>query len=419
MKSFWDANEKYGRAFLIASSLVIWLAILISFRENGYDETWRFWRVPVESPQFSDFRLIPGSAESFRMGFEPTQRNPSDPHKRIFNYPAFWRLFFYTGITQADTVWIGTLMIVLFFVGVFAFPGRLEMGDAFALLLVAFAPASMLLYERGNVDLIVFFLCVLIILALDYNAVAATALIMIATVVKIFPFFGVLVLFRETKSRSIWLALSCLGVLLGYTFATSKSMRAAWDLTMRGNDISYGANVLFLRYDRYFSELLHLPRTSDVMKFGPILLAFLLLATAGLAGVRRRASLTSHSARNLAAFRMGAGIYVGTFLLGNNWDYRLAFLILVVPQLLEWSRGSSLGRRRMISIIMLALVLVSCWHFVFWYSPSLMSAQELLFGVDEVANWVLMTGFGYLLVASAPDWSRDLFRFIPSKGGAN
>jgi hypothetical protein len=25
---------------------------------------------------------------------------------------------------------------------------------------------------------------------------------------------------------------------------------------------------------------------------------------------------------------MGASIYVGTFLLGNNWDYRLAFLMI-------------------------------------------------------------------------------------------
>ena len=32
----------------------------------------------------------------------------------------------------------------------------------------------------------------------------------------------------------------------------------------------------------------------------------------------------------LDAFRAGAGIYVGTFMLGNNWSYRLIFLILVI-----------------------------------------------------------------------------------------
>ena len=91
---FWNANEKYGKIFLITSSLVVGLVILLLFKVYGYDETWKLWRVPVQHPQFADFRLIPGSAESYREGFEPTQRNPGDPHNRIFNYPAFWRLFF-------------------------------------------------------------------------------------------------------------------------------------------------------------------------------------------------------------------------------------------------------------------------------------------------------------------------------------
>jgi len=409
--SFRDANEKYGKAFLIASSLVMGLVILLLFKVYGYDETWKLWRVPAQQPQFSDFRLIPGSAESYREGIEPTQRNPGDPYKRIFNYPAFWRLFFYTNITQDATVWIVLSMLMLFFVGVFLFPQNITMIDALAMLLVIFSPASMLLYERGNVDLIVFFLCAMIVLSTDYSPFVTAALLIFATVVKLFPFFGATVLFKESKSKFIWLFLGCFGVLSAYIYITSKSVQASWDLTMRGKQISYGADVLFLRYSLYFSNLFGVSATSPLLKYGPIILAFVLVMVAGIIGIARRETLASSSERNLAAFRVGASIYIGTFLLGNNWDYRLAFLILVVPQLLQWSRFSN-RRYSFVPRVVMVLVLVSCWHFMVWFAPRLVGIREFLFILDEIVNWLLLVGFGYLLFASMPDWVKEQFGFL-------
>jgi len=403
-------NDKYGKAFLVGGSLLIWLSIFLLFRNYGYTQTWELWKVPTESPPFSDFRLIPGSAETFRMGIEPSVRNPGDPHKRKFNYPTFWRLFFYIGITQADTIWISILMIVLFFVGVFLFPQKLTVSNAIWMLLVVFSPASMLLYERGNVDLIVFFLCVAIVLATDYSAYAAAALLIAGIVIKLFPFFGITVLLRESRPKVIWLSAGCLLVLLIYIYVTWESVSASWNLTMRGKEISYGANVFFYRYgqalSQFFSQWFGESQVVRILKVGPIILASLLVFIAGVAGMRNGESMTTSSERNLAAFRMGASIYIGTFLLGNNWDYRLAFLVLVIPQLLEWSR-SLIQKYRYIALASLFGVLASCWHFVIWYSPFFnffQGSKELWFVFDEFLNWMLVPGFAYLLLASAPDW---------------
>jgi len=412
--SFRDANEKYGKVFLITSSLVVGLVILLLFKVYGYDETWKLWRVPVQHPQFADFRLIPGSAESYREGFEPTQRNPRDPHNRIFNYPAFWRLFFYTNITQDDTIWIVTVMLVLFFVGVFLFPQNITILDSIGMLFVIFSPAAMLLYERGNVDLIVFFLCVLTVLSIDYFPFITAALLIFAMVVKLYPLFGVTVLLKESKSKFIWLSLGCFGVLGIYLFETFKSFKASWGLTMRGAEISYGANVLFLRYSQYFSDLLDVSLTSPLLKYGSIILAFALVLIAIIIGISRRESLVSPSPRNLAAFRMGASIYVGTFLLGNNWDYRLAFLILVMPQILQWAKQTD-RNYGFAARTVLALVLIACWHFVVWFAPSLQNIKEILFIADEIVNWMLLAGFSYLLSVSLPDWVKELFRLRPSR----
>lgn len=414
--------EKYdGKFVLVAASILMWLVIIILFITYGYEETWQLWKVPTEMPPFLDFRHIPGSAESFLRGFEPTIENPYDPRGRPFNYPMFWRLFFYSGITQDHAIWISIGMIVLFFISVFIFPRNLTIRGAFWILLVVFSPACMLLYERGNVDLIVFVLCVAIVLAGSYSAYLAGMLLMAGIVIKLFPFFGVSVLLKESKTKFLGLFAACFGVLLLYVTLTWESVTASWTLTRRGRFISYGSNVFFYRYEENFFHALsswfaHL-QAERLLKYGPIALAVLLILIAGILGLRNQEPPSVSTERNLAAFRMGASIYVGTFLLGNNWDYRWAFLILVIPQLLEWTHSSH-ARYRYIALLNLFAILASCWHFIFWYSPSLNffeGSQEVWFVMDEFINWMLVPGLAYLLFASFPDWVKNQLRWISSK----
>ena len=393
--------------------------MLISFKYYGYEETWQLWKVPTIMPPFLDFRLIPGSAESFRRGFEPTVKNPGDPAGRIFNYPAFWRIFFYSGITQDDTIWISILMIVLFFIGVFLFPDKLKIPGAIAMLLVVFSPASMLLYERGNADLIVFFICVLIVLASEYSANLTALLVMVGAVVKLFPFFGVSVLLKESKSKFLLLFGSCFILLLTYMLITIDSVKASWNLTMRGNGLSYGTNILVARYGERISRVLaHWFSTSLIqwlLKYGPLMAALLLLFSVYVIAARSQTTPETSSQRNLAAFRMGASIYIGTFLLGNNWDYRLAFLVLVVPQLMDWLM---MGKKnyRILAASGVGAVLLSCWY--------LMTSSQLDFFAnsaefwvvcDEVINWLLFAILAYFLFVSVPDWVKAQFRFFLPK----
>ncbi len=410
MRHFRFNSETNGKSIFIGAAIGIWLLILILFKVYGYEQTWQLWKVPTEMPPFVDFRLIPGSAESFLRGFEPTVKNPYDPRERIFNYPLFWRIFFYSGVTQNDTIWISTLMIVLFFIAVYIFPEKLTGWNAFWLLVVVFSPASMLLYERGNVDLIVFVLCVLVVLAESYSGLLAAGLIMFGTIVKIYPFFGISVLLKETRTRFLLLSAACLAMLVSYVYASNKSMSAAWNTTMRGKQISYGTDVLVLRYQ---DQLLpYVGNNPNLLKFGPIVLAAVLVLVIAWAGLRDRQSPSVISERNLAAFRMGASIYVGTFLLGNNWDYRLAFLILVVPQLLQWTASPN-KKQRTIALIGMIALLASCWHLIVWNSAFLelhLTLKEFVFVFDELMNWILMIDLCYLLFASAPEWSKDLLR---------
>jgi hypothetical protein len=411
-------RENRGKSLLIAGIVLMWVVLGILFNVYGYEETWQLWGVPTEMPPFKDFRLIPGAAESFRNGFEPSITNPGDPNGRIFNYPAFWRLFFYTNITQDDTIWISVLMIVLFFLGVILFPQRLSIPGAFWMLLIVFSPASMLLYERGNADLIVFFICVLVILAAGYSANLTLGLILFGAVVKMFPFFGMTVLLKEPKRKFYLLLAAGIAFMVVYSLLTFKSQSAAWNTTMRGDGISYGAFVAFTRLGMYLHEILPGLLTNGQWQFLFDVLALVLILFAGVLAVREPRRLDALHERNLASFRMGASIYVGTFLLGNNWDYRLAFLILVVPQLAEWFLSDN-RKFQFVAIGLMTAVLLSCWHFLLHVDFQLIPLKDpanRIFIFDELVNWLLVPGFSYLLVASLTEWLKvDLQKVFGSR----
>jgi len=364
-----------------------------------------------------DFRLIPGSAESFRNGFEPTIQNPSDPNGRIFNYPYFWRLFFYTNITQDDTVWIAVLMIVLFFIGVILFPQKLSPIGVVGMLFFIFSPASMLLYERGNADLIVFFICAMIILAAGNSANLTAGLIVVGAVVKMFPLFGITVLLKESKRKFIWLSAGSVLFMLVYSLLTFQSQSAAWNTTMRGDGLSYGAFVFITRFNPYFQRYLPNLFSYDQWRLLFEALAVLLILVPVIPAIRG-VRVPAQSERNLAAFRLGASIYVGTFLLGNNWDYRLAFLIFIIPQLSQWFYLEN-KKQRYVAIGTMLAVILSCWHMVFLvdirFIP-LANEMDRLVVFDEIVNWLLLMGLTYLLVASTPDWlKQDLQKVFGSK----
>ena len=411
-------HENKGKSLLIAGIILMWVVLGILFKFYGYGETWKLWHVPVHPPVFRDFLLIPGSAESFRHGFEPAVENPYDVAKRIFNYPAFWRLFFYTNITADDTIWIVVTLLVLYSIAIMVFPQNLTITGAVMMLLVVFSPASMLLYERGNADIFVFPICVAIILLSEYSTTWTAAMIVFGAIVKMFPLLGITVFLRENRQTFWRLAIICALVMVAYGALTFSSQDAAWNTTMRGDGISYGSFVLITRLGDYLLELLPANITFGMLEIFFEGFALILILLPVIFAVRSNEVFSTGSQRNLAAFRMGASIYVGTFLLGNNWDYRLAFLVLVIPQLVEWLSAGNKKYKRLTYAVM-ALLMLTCWHFVLGIDLPIIPLKDRvnrIVIVDEVINWMLLPGLTYLLAASLPDWMLfDLRKIIGSR----
>ena len=104
--------------------------------------------------------------------------------------------------------------------------------------------------------------------------------------------------------------------------------------------------------------------------------------------------------RRLDAFWAGASIYAGSYVFGSNFDYRLAFLVLCVPQLCAWAGSGArrcpgarlaLGIARADALAQLGAARRCRSALQTWYTG-------LSFPPEEVLNWLL---FAWLVAAVA------------------
>jgi hypothetical protein len=105
----------------------------------------------------------------------------------------------------------------------------------------------------------------------------------------------------------------------------------------------------------------------------------------------------------LDAFWAGAAVYAGSYVFGSNFDYRLAFLVLCVPQLCAWARrrASPLPGARVALAALLATLWLSSeqpplpFSLQTWYAG-------LSFPPEEALNWLLFAWIVGAAAATAP-----------------
>lgn len=390
-------NQKKLYASLLCAGLAI---IGLSFYFYGYEKTWNLWNIPTLLPPFLDLQLLPASAESIRAGYDPAMENPFDPRARIFNYPQIWYLMLRTPINFEWTIPLALVLIALFFISVALFPGKLNKLSTFLLLLVTFSPAIMLGVERANVDIIFFSSLALALVLSQTWLLGAFLALMFGVTFKIYPLLGAGFLFGVEKKRAYRSILTALALTCVYFVFTLKDMLHVFSATHKGDEWSYGWAVIPLLLHNRFG--FRHPAVQIVFFVGALLI---LLAMTALAIHHRPGTLKAPAdLRNQQAFWLGAGIYAGTFLLGNNWDYRLIFLLFTIPQLGEWTQQKN-GFFATLARITLGALIVSCWYLILvkWLS-FFKYGHPLAYLLDESANWILFAGLAYLFVNSLPDW---------------
>lgn len=365
-------------ALAAAACLVVFFAAL-----RVRDWYWPDFGVPGGTGlYFLDLRFFTSAWECVRRGVDVIPVNPCDPNGRIFNYPRPWLVPAPLGFDQDDTVRLGKLLVAAFFASAFLAMGRPRLLGGLAWGAALCSPAVMLGVERGNPDLVIFCVVVWGVLLLRAGStvwrVLGHGLLFLAAVLKLYPVLAWAPVLRQRRRRLV-VGGAALVVGFGvYVLATLDDVRRIRRTAPREEAFAYGAPILGDEVGGTFVVLL----LGAALALGLVVLAR-----------RRRPDVADDAQRDLDLFLAGAATYVGTFAAGHNYNYRMVFLLLTLPQLLRWSRGRApVPFAPLAAVAVVATMWLGASMPVFGVGHRWVEASAA-FPYDELLNAAL---FGYL-----------------------
>ena len=386
-----------GRLVVIGA-VIVYLAIIATGRLLWKVDLWPFLGVPSGPSIFFDARNLTAAWESSRLGYDPLYINPRDPWGRPLMYLRPWLLLGALGLDQSHTIAVGVVLVTAMFLLFVLLVGRVTLGTGVVLALAACSPAVMFAVERANMDIALFSVISLALLLWRTfprpAAVVSPMLVLVGAVAKLYPIFALPAFVVASSRTAARAAILCIAVFAVYCVYSIKDIVHVAQIATQGEGFSYGARILPAHlYHRVGAD-----RWAGPAALKQFLAAIPLACLALLIvfRVRRRLVPREHektpATAALLGLHVGALIYLGTFAMANNFDYRLVFLLLTLPQLVEWAavpahRLSSLGTTTLLAIIVLL-----------WIG----SLSQILDLWDELASWAVAGMLTAVLVATMP-----------------
>lgn len=302
-----------------------WGAVAFILYHYGMWEGWVGWArgwnklyVPAMMPPFADMRGVQAALHAVDLGLNPQIENPTDVLQRPLNYPSVW-------IYIARALLLDNEKIYLFFCSMVAIIYVLLCSRIFvrsksiAIFPIFFSGATLLALERGNNDLIIFSL---LYIACSSALTVGAIIYIVAIGLKIYPVFG-LFAFQQNKKLLIMIIFGAL-LILYFIWPEFWLIKAA---TPAAYFLSYGSPSISsliaykwgINVPSYFITIMLLLITLYFRYKKWILVDF--------------SNYTDEASMRM--FMMGANIYAGTFIFNSNFDYRLIFLILCLPCVMQ------------------------------------------------------------------------------------
>jgi hypothetical protein len=395
--------------FVAITIVALYLLVIAVPRVFWGIDVWPWLGVPSGPSRFFDTRNITAAVECRRLGLDPLVNNPCDPWDRPMVYPRIWLALRWLGLNQSDTDLMAVIIIILFLGSLWLLIGRISAGQGFLLAAVVCSPAVMLAIERTNMDLAVFVIVALSVLtwrSRHMPAVVGPALVLVAAVAKIYPVFALGAYLVAGKRRPALVAIVCSAAFAVYAAVTLDDILAVAKAAPQGEYHSYGARILLARLYNLVAPTGW--RGGEVAAQALAIIPLVAITISLWMWVRRRYpppdDQIAVSSAHLS-FYFGAFVFLATFSLGNNFDYRLVFLLLTIPQLFEWIVGERNHVRGRLAAGCLITELILLW---------VGALSQHIFLADEIVSWTLAGVLTLLLATSVPNLSSLWYFIVPT-----
>jgi hypothetical protein len=328
----------------IIMAVIPWFAVatILYFAMTGdWFATWQAVRVTPLHTHFIDLQGFPTGIEVYRHGGDPLIANPLDPTQRPLNYPhLMFFLFMGLGINAGNLVYFAMLLAAAYLACITNLVLRSKsVLEALLLLMASLSPVPLLAIMLGNTDLLIFSLVFLAFLL--RKRITGPIILFAATLLKIYPFASLL-MYAAIPSARLKKLSAILAVVAFLVFA------CRWreiDAIRRGTPIapivSFG--LLAIRKSVRFTMLGHgfSWQMSQVTGWATLVLCW---AAGLLAFIRgwlkpRQMDEATWGSDASQMFSFFAAIYVFSFAVGSNFNYRLIYLIPMIPFSIELGRS--------------------------------------------------------------------------------
>ena len=388
------------KIFYVCVFVYVCTGVLLAW-SIGYRGISQAYNIPVMPRSFSDITNLVWGAQSIADGYDPLYENPRDRFGRKMNHPRILQHIVSALHLHRFSVEQVAIAVICIFIAALCLVFReLDRWSAILLSVAVISPPVVLGVERCNHDLFVFSL---VAFGVRFGRISGVffALSSLAAFIKFFPVFSITYFLKYSARRWLYTSLAFGGIFIVYLILNMEDLGQIFRSTEKSFAYSYGAKVFMTPWvsaeNALFSKVAMIP-------------VFAMITTLGLSLISCYGESWHLKIKDsyIDAFRVGAGIYLGSYLIGNNWDYRLIYLLLTIPQLTHWSLNEGLAIAR----VALGVLFVSL--FIHWVAPF----GDVQFLIDESSNWILFGLFFVLIVRSV---SREIVVgiFPQAASGAN
>ena len=224
-------------------------------------------------------------------------------------------------------------------------------------ILVAFSASSILALERGNTDLLIFSL--IFIACIQKKFLSSLLILMSASILKLYPVFSFLINFHDKRK----LLYSIVGMMIVF-FILHEDLKYFFYNTHStfNTGLTYGVRPIILGFfkslERIEFDLIEFNNLYFTIFYFLILILIIISFLYFVLRNKKAQNVDFISLKN-RLFLAGSSVYCFSFIFFSSFDYRLIFLIMTFPYLIE--------NINLIKKIIMTLILVST-NFLSFYT---------------------------------------------------
>ena len=332
-------NIKFTKS--AAYMLSILLALLIfyfSLNPDLWEKILMIIKIPPNIVPFSDYKAHLLFLKCQELGIDINNQACvliPDGNGKINTHPRIWtNLFSVLNLKNLliYNISIITLLTLYFWAFINIFKSYKNELSKFVLLIFFFSTSNFILIERLATDLIIF-LIVYFILNVK-NKVFKSFLIFIGFVLKNYPIF-LISLLTENKKYIVTFSLFILDFIS--LFYIKEIQLVNKNIVEMALPIAYGSRTMLKAFYHLSLEYNFFLNDNNMNFFRNLTIIIFAIYTFSLIIVGYNKDNLMNTKNKLDKyFLAGASIYVGTYIIGANADYRLIFLVFTIPYIINF-----------------------------------------------------------------------------------